>query len=1552
MPNNIPAIVTTDLNSYFSALRNTDPARIERANLERNERASVTPPRSYSPISPVPKQNLAPVTSVSGAFGGMHRYAGAATGGGMIYGQPQFFSPVHTPINWQIPSKRIETYQWMYLPNTQVLTEDFTYSSLENTPFTCSAIIEDSLVNGFIFEASEYPKIMNSEGIFSQPPRISMRNCENKRCFSFEPFGNYRSIRISEEHYIYVLNGSLHRQNKKNLSGRKYRTQKGIISNGVEKIKIQDRLIKRVRAQDVRKDDYLLTPVPQTGTISINKDLAWLIGFCVADGCIYTNANSGTYSVGFTSSKGEKSLSRCQEILEANFDSTISSKKHGDGKGWRVNISTKKAYNFFREYIVNKGINKKFTKAVFNLDIETRLNILAGYFDGDGSFSTHKTLIANCYSKDLVDQLYWLLVSCEIPASISQHALCKNHYPTLSECYYSICIPNSKITAISSHMNGDKVPFDFIPKKERELRFFYTEDGVKYLAQPINKIEEFLYTGKGFDIEMPNDRKALVADGYVCSNCRFFYQNEAKVAASIDFYSLFPINDYENICKDRKVKKYFDKFKKKLDIIRWCKLISHELHLLGDCFPFLEISCEHCGGSGRLNGEVCEHEGGTVRRIVILNPDYVEVSTTPINPEPLIALKPDEELINMVQRKTPGYERLAPDVRALVAAGKPIRLDNRNVSHLKYGENGYSTYGIGMVRRLFPILSYKTKLMVAQWIVAERLIVPIKVVKVGNDERPAGAADIAAIQTQLAQTANDPNLTLVTHHAFEIDFVGASGKVLTLSTEFELINQEILDGMMINNALLNGEGPAFCHSDDTRILTNNGLKYRVELDIEKDLIATFNKESGALEYQKAIKKYEFDYNSVDGDDKPLRRFLTNRIDMLVTPNHKMLCAPRKLTTGIRGQKLDGQTEGFADWSVIDAAKVKNRSKFRACVDRWDGVTEEHDTYFGIPKNDFLQIVGWYIAEGSRHKDKQRNNKIYSVDIAQSPIANPDVYAKMQKVLTANNICRIYPSAKNSFAITNTANRDLVSYLVNNCGQASNEKCVPYDIKNMSVESLKILLEALVEGDGNERAATRKNITNKKYYSYYTVSTQLRDDVVEILFKLGYSPRFYTQHYDNPKLQTRYIISWSDATSVGRFPVLTSRKWNGQNTTQTVKQVIFDEDYVGKVWCVEVPNHFIITERNGLFGIHGNSNAAVGIEALIERLESFRKQLTTWIEEFIYKPEAIRNGFVEENEDGEQEYIYPTVKWNPMKLRDLQNDKQSAIQLYDKGILSAQTLLELFGYNPDLEIDRKRNDAIQLMALGQGQQGGAPGEMGGGFSGMGGGGGGGGGAMPMPDLGGGAAGGMGGGAGGMGGGEAPISPGAPTGGEAAPTASSSQRTLTAIADPSNYGGRVLTKKTRQKIDQEKTKIYDESAKNSQPIGPGYQIRDKQGRIIFTKPERMLMKGLSDYKENGLIKYPISPQFGVKYGSTEYPLDFAIPHLKIGLEADGETFHSSDTQIEHDKERDMKLNQLGWTILRFTEHEIEKRLPQVMSTVVKTIMQKEMALNATKEQLEKK
>lgn len=290
--------------------------------------------------------------------------------------------------------------------------------------------------------------------------------------------------------------------------------------------------------------------------------------------------------------------------------------------------------------------------------------------------------------------------------------------------------------------------------------------------------------------------------------CRYFVENEPKVAAAIDFYSAFPMNGFKLECENSSIKSHFDHFAKVMDLHGWAKKISREYYMIGDVFPFAEIACDTCGGSGvTRRGKTCRHEGGSFSRIVILNPDWIDVQTNVLARDPVITLLPDDELKRIVWSKNPKpiYDKIPDNIKKLISAGRPIPLSNDSVSHLAFNPYPYGVYGTSLIRRLFKMLSYKDKLMTAQWIIAERLILPIRVVKVGDAERPAGPADIADVQQQLAQVSNDPNLTLVTHHAFAYDWIGTNGRVLQLSNEFDLINKEILQGLMLNESLLSGE---------------------------------------------------------------------------------------------------------------------------------------------------------------------------------------------------------------------------------------------------------------------------------------------------------------------------------------------------------------------------------------------------------------------------------------------------------------------------------------------------------------------------------------------------------------------------------------------------------------------------------------------------------------------------------------------------------------------------------------------------------------------------
>lgn len=290
---------------------------------------------------------------------------------------------------------------------------------------------------------------------------------------------------------------------------------------------------------------------------------------------------------------------------------------------------------------------------------------------------------------------------------------------------------------------------------------------------------------------------------------RFYYENEPKVAAGIDFYSQFPINGMKLECKSKKVLRFYERLVEKIDLMYWLRMISHQRFLLGDVFVMTEIACPHCNGTGidKDTHEVCNHADGTISKITVMNPDWIEVMKTPISQEPQIVLLPDEEIQRVIATKQPKflYDQIPENIKAQILGKKPILLSNRVTSHLKHGGVPYGTYGESLIRRLFTILAYKTKLMTANWIIAERLILPIRVVKIGSDERPADDEAIADASSQLAAVANDPNLTIVTHNHFDYEWYGASGKIHNINQEMEAIGKEILDGLMLNQTLLNGE---------------------------------------------------------------------------------------------------------------------------------------------------------------------------------------------------------------------------------------------------------------------------------------------------------------------------------------------------------------------------------------------------------------------------------------------------------------------------------------------------------------------------------------------------------------------------------------------------------------------------------------------------------------------------------------------------------------------------------------------------------------------------
>lgn len=73
----------------------------------------------------------------------------------------------------------------------------------------------------------------------------------------------------------------------------------------------------------------------------------------------------------------------------------------------------------------------------------------------------------------------------------------------------------------------------------------------------------------------------------------------------------------------------------------------------------------------------------------------------------------------------------------------------------------------------------------------------------------------------------------------------------------------------------------------------------------------------------------------------------------------------------------------------------------------------------------------------------------------------------------------------------------------------------------------------------------------------------------------------------------------------------------------------------------------------------------------------------------------------------------------------------------------------------------------------------------------------------------------------------------------------------------------------------------------------------------------------------------PERGYQVGP--YRLDFAYPHLRLGIELDGYAFHSGKQAWENDLARQNYLVRVGWTLIRFTWHDVKARGGDVVAEV---------------------
>ncbi len=372
-----------------------------------------------------------------------------------------------------------------------------------------------------------------------------------------------------------------------------------------------------------------------------------------------------------------------------------------------------------------------------------------------------------------------------------------------------------------------------------------------------------------------------------------------------------------------------------------------------------------------------------------------------------------------------------------------------------------------------------------------------------------------------------------------------------------------------------------CYDPKTEVLTDNGWKKIAEVKYSDD-ICTLNIKMGKIEFQSPLKLFRYKYKG------KMYRLKTKRIDLLVTPNHKLLYSPcdfrKKPAFQLKeAELLFNKSKRFKKngtwigknpkYFIIPAVKIRHGSRF------YSGVRNKAKKTLTIEP--WLKFFGFWVAEGWTSEGKYGD---YGVYLANS---NTKLILEM-KALLENFGYSVYLYRNREIDTIRIRDFQLFSYL-KQFGKAA-KKFIPPEVKSLSRRLLEIFFEYYIKGDGHRYGRTGKGL------SASTISKSLRDDLQEIALKMGISA-YYKLHN---KAGTP-IISLPKAKSKGYKQSADS--WNIyfiRNNIHTVlpstnKKYGHTEawiNYGGFVYCLEVPNHVIYIRRNGVPVWCGNSDPAM------------------------------------------------------------------------------------------------------------------------------------------------------------------------------------------------------------------------------------------------------------------------------------------------------------------------------------------------------------------------
>jgi hypothetical protein len=435
---------------------------------------------------------------------------------------------------------------------------------------------------------------------------------------------------------------------------------------------------------------------------------------------------------------------------------------------------------------------------------------------------------------------------------------------------------------------------------------------------------------------------------------------------------------------------------------------------------------------------------------------------------------------------------------------------------------------------------------------------------------------IAIYEKQVLERLNVPNVTNVPHGCEE---------AITYAEECCRNGSEWVESFQVGHW---NDGEIFeydisCYSEDTEALTINGWKLIKDLNIGEQILG-FNPTINKCSFQPVMNMTIAPYHG------KLVQINSTKIDLLLTPNHKVLYKDSVRCKGCKEYKKNGHIT-HTNWKIKEASDLPN-GNIRMPVSF--PITDRKE----YPISDeMLQLIAWINTEGWIHKQSNKKGEIWYnyISFEQSLDVNAHYCKEITSVLntlkvpyTSNIRNKPYKHEiqliKNRIIIERTYYQHSIVFRIS----TEYSKSLPLDKENLhyfplwilqqcSLRQLRIYYDTLMKGDGARTYDEKRGLIKSAFFTKLPVN---KDRMQYLCHLLGYKV-----NCQNPNTShTTYQISISEDRDREKNPNIAI------NYEQDIiyGRVNKDIDYNGLVSCPTIDDGYLVIRRNGKSCICGNS----------------------------------------------------------------------------------------------------------------------------------------------------------------------------------------------------------------------------------------------------------------------------------------------------------------------------------------------------------------------------